>query len=212
MDHRAAPIPLTSAAGAPGLSSAAGIAHLPRMNADISDAVQRLLDTLEDEGVTHVSGVPDNTSGPLFDALAAHPGIRLVRVTREGEAFALASGLWMGGAAPLVVIQNTGLLESGDSLRGTAVRMGAPLPVMVTGRGWAKMRRAGLTPESERTRELMMRPDVDSVALLTEATLRAWGIPFDHARGPTAPALADTIRRARREERPVALLVTGGLA
>lgn len=181
------------------------------MNADISGAVQRLLDALEEEGVTHVSGVPDNTSGPLFDALVDHARIRLVRVTREGEAFALASGLWMGGASPLVVVQNTGLLEAGDSLRGTAVRMGVPLPVMVTGRGWAKMERAGLTPDSERTRELLTRPDVDSVALLTEPTLRAWGIPFRHADGPTAPALAGTIRRARAEERPVALLVTGGL-
>jgi hypothetical protein len=57
----------------------------------------------------------------------------------------------------------------------------------------------------------MVRPDVDSVALLTEPTLRAWGVPFDRADGPTAPALVRTIGRARAEARPVALLVSGGL-
>ncbi len=177
-----------------------------------SSPVQTILATLETEGVTHVTGVPDNTSGPLFDALVEHPTIRLVRITREGEAFALASGLWMGGGSPLVVVQNTGLLESGDGLRGTAVRMGVPLPIVVTGRGYAKMERAGLSPDAERTRELLTRPDVDSVALLAEPTLTAWGIPFERAGGPTAPALAGTIRRARLEERPVALVVPGAFA
>jgi len=174
-----------------------------------SSPVQSILATLENEGVTHVTGVPDNTSGPLFDALAGHPAIRLVRITREGEAFALASGLWLGGASPLVVVQNTGLLESGDSLRGTAVRMGVPLPIVVTGRGYAKMERARLSPDAERTRELLTRSDVDSVALLAEPTLEAWGIPFERSRGPTAPGVVRTIHRARLEERPVALVVPG---
>ncbi len=175
-------------------------------------AISSIVSALAVEGVTHVAGIPDNASGPLFDALADHPGVRLVRVTREGEAFALAAGLWMGGAAPLVVVQNTGLLESGDSLRGTAVRMGVPLPILVTGRGYAKMERAGLGPETERTREMMVRPDIDSIALVTEPTLAAWGVPWERAEGPTAPALVRTIRRARAEERPVALLVAGALA
>ena len=94
-------------------------------------------------GVTPVVGIPDNTSGPLFPEVRKHPTLRLVTVTREGEAFAIASGLWLGGASPLVVVQNTGLLESGDAIRGTAMRMGAGIPIVVTGRGYAKMRAAG---------------------------------------------------------------------
>src|SRR5512134_4019392 len=95
-------------------------------------------------GVTHVVGLPDSISGPLFDLVERHPSVRLVTVTREGEAFAIATGLWIGGASPLVLIQNTGLLESGDALRGTALRMGAPIPIVVTGRGYTKMRAAGV--------------------------------------------------------------------
>ena len=163
--------------------------------------------------ITHVAGIPDNTSAPLFDALADHPAIHLVTVSREGEAFALASGVWLGGGRPLVVVQNTGLLESGDALRGTAVRMGVPLPVLITGRGYARLAAAGVDPRAPPEGELLRRPDVDSVALLTEPTLDAWGIPF-HRTGPGAPpsrCLQKAVLRARTEERPVAALVTEAL-
>ena len=160
-------------------------------------------------GITHVVGIPDNTSGPLFHAVGRHPSLQLVPATREGEAFALASGLWLGGASPLVVIQNTGLLESGDAIRGTALRMAAGIPVIVTGRGYAKMLAAGIEPDAERTVELLTRPDVDSTALLTEPTLQAWGIPFSRCGADDDPVLAidATITAAREDERPVALIL-----
>ena len=167
------------------------------------------LRTLGAKGVTHVVGLPDSISGPLFGMVARHPAIRLVTVTREGEAFAIACGLWIGGGRPLVVIQNTGLLESGDSLRGTATRMAVPLPVLITGRGYEKMHAAGVAPDAPRTVDLLTRPDVDTTALFTEPTLRAWGIPFTRCErdGDPAADLAHTIDEARAQERPVALVV-----
>ena len=160
-------------------------------------------------GITHVVGIPDNSSGPLFDAVARHPTLRLVTVTREGEAIAIASGLWLGGASPLVVIQNTGLLESGDSLRGTAVRMAAPIPMLVTARGYAKMARADLRPDVPRAIELLTRADVDSKALLTEPTLEAWGIPYRRCEGDQDPveAVTSTITDAREQGRPTAVVM-----
>ena len=172
-----------------------------------------ILHTLVAAGITHVVGLPDNTSAPLFDVLSDLLWIRLVTVTREGEAFAIASGLWLGGASPLVVIQNTGLLESGDSLRGTAARMGAPIPILVTGRGYSKMKKAGLTPSNLTERDLLTRRDIDSVALLTEPTLEAWGIPFERCEGEDDPSavLARTIEFARSTEHPTAVVMARGL-
>ena len=172
-----------------------------------------MLRALAAAGITHVVGLPDNTSAPLFAALAQHRSIKLITVTREGEAFAIASGLWLGGASPLVVIQNTGLLESGDSLRGTAIRMGAAIPILITGRGYAKMERAGLTPYAPRTAELLTRPDVDSTALLTEPTLDAWGVPFERCEGDDDPsrALTDVIHTARATEQPSAVVMARAL-
>jgi sulfopyruvate decarboxylase subunit alpha len=172
-------------------------------------SAQETLRALTARGITHVVGLPDGTSGPLFDAVSRHPAIRLVTVTREGEAFAIATGLWMGGASPLVVIQNTGLLESGDSLRGTAQRMAVPLPILVTGRGYLKMHQAGITPDEPRTVELLTRSDIDTTALLTEPTLEAWGVPFRRCEGEDDPAadLLATIDEARTQERPTAVVV-----
>ncbi len=126
----------------------------------------------------------------------------------------MASGLWIGGARPLVVIQNTGLLEAGDALRGTAMRMAAPIPIVVTGRGYAKMASAGLHPGTPRTKELMTRADVDSVALVTEPTLDAWGVPYETCGRDADPAaaLASLVRRADERAWPQALLLTTDLA
>jgi len=184
------------------------MAHRP------TPVTQAVLNALEHAGVTHVLGIPDNTTGALFDTLQQHPSIQLVAVTREGEAFAIASGLWVGGAKPLVVIQNTGLLESGDAIRGTATRMGAPIPFVVTGRGYAKMEAAGLGPETPRTAELLTRPELDSVAFLTEPTLDAWGIPFQRCRAgdDVAAALAALISDTAPGTQPRALLLTADMA
>jgi sulfopyruvate decarboxylase subunit alpha len=183
------------------------------MSARASSVLSDIVATLTDVGVTHVLGIPDNTSGPLFDALGSGQGPRLVIVTREGEAFAMASGLWLGGASPLVLIQNTGLLESGDALRGTAARMGASIPFIVTGRGYAKMKGLGMDRSTPRTRELMVRADVDSVALLTEPTLDAWAVPWSicEDRDQVCGAIRRTAAAAREQERPVALVLTASL-
>ncbi len=77
----------------------------------------QIAEFLADAGITHVVSVPDSTIGPWHEAIAAHPRLRLIRVCREGEAWAVAGGLHLGGASPVVLIQCTGLFESGDSLR-----------------------------------------------------------------------------------------------
>ena len=160
-----------------------------------------LMASLASRGVTHLVGLPDNTSAALF-ALPLSPGadIQRLTVTREGEAFAIAAGLWMGGKSPAVVCQNTGLLESGDSLRGTAMRMGVPLPVIVTYRGFATLSRV-----SSGDGDLHRRPDVDSVAVLTEPTLEAWGLPWDWLRDRDDMDAA--IDQARAESCPVVRLL-----
>jgi sulfopyruvate decarboxylase TPP-binding subunit len=183
------------------------------MSAPASPNVDVMVSALVEAGVTHVLGIPDNWSGPLFDALAAAGRPRLIIVTREGEAFGMASGLWLGGASPLVIIQNTGLIEAGDALRGTAGRMGAPVPFVVTGRGYPKMERLGIDRSTPRSRELLVRADVDSVALLTEPTLDAWAVPWSACRSgdDVAGAVRRTVAAAQAQERPVALLLTSPL-
>lgn len=68
-------------------------------------------------GITHVVSIADSTIGAWHQAIEESEDLQLVRVCREGEAWAVAAGLYLGGATPLVLIQCTGLFESGDSLR-----------------------------------------------------------------------------------------------
>jgi sulfopyruvate decarboxylase TPP-binding subunit len=172
-----------------------------------------LLSALKDQGVTHVVGLPDNTSAVFLALADLDQDITTLPVTREGEAFAIASGLWLGGKDPVVVVQNTGLLESGDSLRGTAVRMGAPLLCFVTYRGYRAMRERAPEPQAGGWEiDTLTRSDLDSVALYTEPTLRAWGIPYRlYASDDPATLVRDAWEEAHRDMRPVALLVTQAL-
>lgn len=74
---------------------------------------------LGDVGVTHVVTIPDSTLGAWMPALLASPRLSVIGVCREGEAWGVAAGLYLGGATPVVIIQCTGLFESGDALRNT---------------------------------------------------------------------------------------------
>ena len=78
---------------------------------------EQISSLLEELGVTHVITVPDSTIGRWESAIERSPRVRLVRVCREGEAWQVAAGLHLGGATPVVMIQCTGLFESGDALR-----------------------------------------------------------------------------------------------
>ena len=78
---------------------------------------EQIAEVLEQLGITHVITVPDSTVGQWQTAIETRGRTRLIRVCREGEAWEVAAGLHLGGAAPLVMIQCTGLFESGDALR-----------------------------------------------------------------------------------------------
>jgi sulfopyruvate decarboxylase TPP-binding subunit len=78
---------------------------------------EEVAEVLDDLGITHVVTVPDSTIGQWQGAIERRGRTRLVRVCREGEAWEVAAGLHLGGATPLVLIQCTGLFESGDAIR-----------------------------------------------------------------------------------------------
>jgi sulfopyruvate decarboxylase TPP-binding subunit len=144
-------------------------------------------------GITHVVWIPDSEIGTWEPALLAAPGLRLVRVCREGEAFAVAAGLHLGGARPLVLIQCTGLFEAGDALRNTIHDLKLPLFLVVGVRSYYAHQKGAST---------------DTCPVFTEPILRAWQIPyvlFD--RSHTAADLAAAYRQAQAEGRAGAVLL-----
>ncbi len=151
----------------------------------------KVLEAFKSMGVTHIVWLPDSETGFLYEAIRADGSIKLVPICREGEALAIAAGLWAGGTTPLVLIQNTGLFEAGDSVRGLGLDVGLPVVMVIGYRGW-----------------LGGRPTQDSAGVYTEPILRAWGINYylvetDQDLAKLRAAQEEAIRTSR----PVAVLI-----
>jgi len=125
-----------------------------------------IVGTLEELGVTHVIWVPDSATGPWESVLESSSRLKLIRVCREGEAWPLGAGLILGGASPLIVMQTTGLFESGDALRNVLCDLKLPIFALIGVRN-------GLAPQSR-----------DSAKLFAEPMIRAWGIDVVWIREP----------------------------
>lgn len=174
---------------------------------------QTVLRSLRELKITHVIGLPDNASASLFHLLQGDSRIQHLTVTREAEAFAIASGVWMGGGNPAVLIQNTGFLESGDSLRATAMRMRIPLLCLITYRGYAKTFASDGASKRNRTDpESLSSSHLDSAALITEPTLRAWGIPYQYLESDQEVArIRIAYQTCQKHSQPVVVLCTRSL-
>ena len=97
----------------------------------------------------------------------------------------------MGGKRPIVLIQNTGIFEAGDSIRGLGLDVNQPLTMLVGYRGWS---RHGLTR--------------DSAARFIEHILHAWGINYYLIEtDDDADRISLAIEEAERTSKPVAVLV-----
>ena len=77
--------------------------------------------------------------------MAQQDWLDVIPVSREGESFSTALGLNVAGKVPICLIQNTGMMESGDSIRGMALDAGFPLVMVVGYRGWT---RHGITTDT----------------------------------------------------------------
>ena len=158
-------------------------------------SVAKTLAAIKSLGFTHVLMIPDSESRLLHKAIGDDPNLHLITPCREGESIAIAAGLWTGGRKPLLVIQNTGLMEAGDALRGCGLGPKVPLRLMVGWRGYGGAQ-AGRMP-------------IDSAYTYTEPLLSAWGILYWRIMGDEdLPMLERMDRKATETSLPVAV-VTG---
>ncbi|MAR14490.1 MAG: hypothetical protein CL717_02075 [Chloroflexi bacterium] len=150
-----------------------------------------ILDKIKENNVTHVIYLPDSETNHLFIAMEEDPKIQVITVGREAETMAIAAGVIVGGKIPVCLVQNTGMMESGDSIRGLGLDCNLPIVMIIGYRGWTRW---GITP--------------DSAARLTEPTLNAWGIQYylvEHDGDADRITLA--FQTAAATQKPVAVLV-----
>jgi sulfopyruvate decarboxylase subunit alpha len=141
--------------------------------------------------VTHVVTIPDSETNYLYELMRKEPWLEIVPAAREGETFAIALGLMVGGKVPVCLVQNTGMMESGDSIRGMALDSGFPLVFVVGYRGWT---RHGVV--------------TDSAARYTEPFLHAFRINYYLVeQDADGPRISLAFEEARATKRPVAVLI-----
>jgi sulfopyruvate decarboxylase TPP-binding subunit len=152
---------------------------------------ETVLAQMKENGVTDVVWLPDSETNWLYLLMKSDPSLRLVGVSREGHACSIAAGLFAGGHKPLILIQNTGMMESGDSIRGWLLGLNIPVVMMVGYRGWT---RHGIT--------------TDTAATYTERFLMAFGINYYLVENDAdAPRITAAFEEAERTRRPVVVLV-----
>ncbi len=115
---------------------------------------------LEALEITHVIWVPDSVIGLWEPALESSAQLELLRVCREGEAWPLAAGLTVAGKRPILLMQSTGLFESGDALRNVIYDLELPAFAIVGARNY-------LDNNSQ-----------DSAKLYAESILQAWKLDY----------------------------------
>ena len=98
-------------------------------------AGHEIVDEFDRLGITHVIWIPDTTTGQWEPALESAKS-RLIRICREGEAWPLAAGLFVAGKSPIVMMQTTGLFESGDALRNVVYDLEIPIFGFIGARNW----------------------------------------------------------------------------
>ena len=152
---------------------------------------ETLIEEFKKNGVTHIVTIPDSETNYLYELMKEQTWLDIVPTSREGETFAIALGLTVGGKVPVCVIQNTGMMESGDSIRGMAIDAGFPLVMLIGYRGWT---RHGVI--------------TDSAARYTETFLHAMGINYYLVeQDDDASRISVAFEEARATSRPVAVLI-----
>jgi sulfopyruvate decarboxylase TPP-binding subunit len=154
-------------------------------------SAERVAQALKELGFTHVVWLPDSEANFMYQTLSADPGLELVQVCREAETMAVAVGLMVGGKQPVCLIQNTGFMESGDSLRGLVLDLNIPMLIIVGYRGW----RGG-------------EPMSDSAGAYLEPLLDAWGVRHYLVESDDdVDRVAQAWKEAQETVRPVAVLI-----
>jgi len=143
-------------------------------------------------GINFVTSVPCVNLQELLALVGGDPEIIHVPVTREEEGVGLCAGAWMAGRRPALLMQNSGLGNSINSLASLNILYGIPLLMIISHRGGVGESMVGQVP----------------MGRLTVPLLDAMTIPhFEPQQGEAEETVAQAWSQAAAACRPVAVLL-----
>src|SRR5882724_4919088 len=154
-----------------------------------------IIQEINASGIEFVISVPDiTTSEGLLRPLAKGAGPRLIRICKEDEGVAICAGLAFTGKRGLLLIQQTGLLDSINAIRGVAVEYALPICMMV-----------GLL---EKEPDVPPRQSKRYGVRIVEPILEAMGIAYHEIETETdVPKIRPAIEDAYARSQPIVLLI-----
>lgn len=93
------------------------------------------LQLLGDAGFDFFTGVPDSTFKALFREIESRPELGYVPAVSENVALGVATGAWLGGRRPVVIMQNSGLALAVNALASLLAVYRIPALLVVGWRG-----------------------------------------------------------------------------
>ena len=154
-----------------------------------------ILAAVKTSGVGFVLSVPDiTTSDGLLRPLASDTDLRLIRVSKEDETVGISAGLWACDVKSLILIQNTGFLDSINAIRCIGVEYQLPICMMI---GLLEKEPGCPPSQSGKFGVRIVEPILDVLGITHDL------IDTDDDVDRIAPA----IQNAYRQSRPVALLI-----
>ena len=154
-----------------------------------------IIKQLTSSGIEFVVSVPDiTTAAGLLAPLEKMFNPRLVRVCKEDEGVGICAGLAHTGKRAVLLIQQTGMLDSINAIRGVAVEYSLPVCMMV-----------GLL---EKEPDLRPRESKRYGVRIIEPILDAMGIAYHEIEGEAdVPKIKPAIDAAYAQSKPVVLLI-----
>jgi sulfopyruvate decarboxylase alpha subunit len=154
---------------------------------------EAIVQFLEEAGFDFFTGVPCSLLQGVF-ALLQQKGY--IQATREDAAVGMASGAYLGGKQPVVLMQNSGLGQSLNALASLNLLYRIPCLLLIGWRGYGGKD----APEHLLTGQI------------TTTLLETLGIPYRILEAETLKEAVDWARETMKKERvPVALLLRKGI-
>jgi sulfopyruvate decarboxylase TPP-binding subunit len=154
-----------------------------------------IIKQIKASGIEFVISVPDITTAEgLLAPLEKMTSPRLIRVCKEDEGVGICAGLAHTGKRALLLIQQTGMLDSINAIRGVAVEYSLPVCMMV-----------GLL---EKEPDVRPRQSKRYGVRIVEPILEAMGIAYHEVEGEAdVPKIKPAIDAAYSQSQPVVLLI-----
>ena len=95
----------------------------------------QIVDHLVKNKIEFVTSVPCKQLGGVIDGVEAHPDIMHVPSNKEDEGMGLCAGAWMAGKRPCIIMQNTAIGVTINTLATLTQFYAMPLPMLISYRG-----------------------------------------------------------------------------